>query len=65
VKNLYLVTLSCVRHYGNGHFERDTEPAMKVVAANGDEAVEKAKKRVGESSKPALEGLQLMVSGVE
>jgi hypothetical protein len=65
VKNLYLVTLSCVRHYGNSHSERATEPAMKVIAANGDEAVEKAKKRVGESSKPALEGLEMIVSGVE
>lgn len=66
MKNVYAVTLSVIRHYGNNHTERSNyETPQKIVAENGDEAVQKAKEKVGSYSKPILEGLVVLQSGVE
>ena len=61
--NIYEVTFSCKRHYGNGHFEREDETPLRVSAKNGEAAVTKARKKV-ESTEPCLEGLKRVLEGV-
>jgi hypothetical protein len=60
---VYEVTLLCERHYGNGHFEAEPEK-FKVIAKTGDDAVTKAKKKVGHTN-PVLHELRVLSEGVE
>jgi hypothetical protein len=66
VKNVYAVTFSVQRHTGNGLIRRVTgNEALKVLAKDGEEAVEKARKSIFSLDKPILEGLTILLRGVE
>jgi hypothetical protein len=61
--NIYEVTLSTETRYRGGGAERKNQ-SLKVSAENGDDAVAKAKVRL-RTFEPILEGLALLVSGVD
>jgi hypothetical protein len=62
--NVYSVTLTCDRSFGNGHKIRETETPQLIIAKDGDEAVAKAKKSVALFN-PSLEGLECLVTGAK
>lgn len=62
--NIYKVTLSCIRHYGNGYKKREDEQTQTISAKDGDAAVRKAKKKVA-FAEPLLEGLERLIENVD
>lgn len=61
--NVYKVTLSVERHYGNGHVERENV-YRNITAKDGDAAVKKAKDKV-ETWKPILVELEVLITNVD
>jgi hypothetical protein len=62
--NIYEVTLSSFRSYGNGYKKRENGSPMKILAKDGDAAVKKAKAKIS-FAEPILEGLELLVTEVD
>jgi hypothetical protein len=61
--NVYEVTFCYTVRYGNDQTAREVGSPMKVIAKDGDQAVEKAKKKVTYAD-PILEELKVIVRNV-